>query len=138
MTKEYTTVIPSLTLNTPLIKNKASKVAYILRHAMNNPGWTSSQIEKELVSMRRSDAKNGSNPGAVANSIEVDLNSALKYHYEDLECSVKVVYVDGATFKFEIIVTEQGGGNILSLETVRTENGEFILNETQMTKEEKQ
>lgn len=130
MAKTYDTVIPSLTLNNPLIRNKASKVAYILRHAMNNPGWTSSQIEGELVSMRRSDALNGSRPDAVATSIKSDLTNALRYHYEEIEVDVKPVFVEGATYKFVIHVTEQGGINILTMETVRTENGEFILNET--------
>lgn len=134
MAKNYETVIPSLTLNTPLIRNKASKVAYILRHAMNNPGWTSSQIEGELVSMRRSDSEGGSRPTDVATSIQADLQHVLRYHYDDLECEVKTTFVDGATYKFTIKVTESGGVNVITAEAVKTEDGEFILTETELNK----
>ena len=69
----YTGVIPVLSINTDQLTKKEDQLAYLIRHAFYNPGWTSSQIEGYLVSIRRILAKSEYDRNEFANSLKQKL-----------------------------------------------------------------
>jgi aspartate/tyrosine/aromatic aminotransferase len=74
-------VIPVLSINTDQITKRDDQLAYLLRHAFYNPGWTSSQIESSLVSMRRLLAQYEDDPAEFANALKQRLEAAVQRLY---------------------------------------------------------
>lgn len=124
------TVIPSLTLNNPLIRDKATKIAYLIRHAMNAPGWTSSMIEEQLISARKCDAIYGPDPQKIANALEQQLSEAISYHYDNIGVKIKVEAISEGSTKYKMIitVTDNSTGTVMfNNRMVKSENGEFVI-----------
>ncbi len=139
MENKLVSVIPSLTLNNPLIKDRSSKLAYILRHAMNSPGWTSSQIEGELVSMRKMEALHGPQVQDVAAAIQQNIQHVIAYHEKNATVTVRPELIDGVKYRFVISVEDSITNEpLILLHTVRTDQGEFILVNTEIQEGEEQ
>ena len=124
------TVIPSLTLHNPLIRDKSTKIAYLIRHAMNAPGWTSSMIEEQLISARKCDALNGPDPQKIATALEQQLSEAISYHSDNIDVKIGVEAISEGSSKYKMIitVTDNTTGTVLfNNHMVKSENGEFII-----------
>ncbi len=57
--------------------NIVDTCAYILRHAVHNPGYTSEYIEHKLVSLRKINAAHDSDPSGMAPDFKAQLEAAL-------------------------------------------------------------
>lgn len=123
-----TSVIPTLSLNQPLIKDRASKLAYLIKFALHNPGWTSSIIESQLVSMRFIEAKAGDDPNAVAVMLQQHLSAAMRLHDDNINVNVTVGANDTGDLRYLIRVTDMTTQQlIITSSMVKATGGDFIL-----------
>lgn len=120
-------VIPVLSINTDKLTRKEDQIAYIIRHAFYNPGWTSSQIEGYLVSMRRLLAQYEYDRNEFANGLKQKLELAIKHLYADLSVSVDTVMLSPNTYSVTIAVTNAQGQPILSSSNIKVVDNEIIL-----------
>jgi hypothetical protein len=124
------TVIPSLTINQPFIKDRASKLAYLIKFALHNPGWTSSLIENQLVSMRNIEAKCGNDHAAVATMLQQQLSAAMHLHDDDADVSVTVGVNDQNEYRYVIKVVDVTSRELLlTNDIIKNVNGDLILSE---------
>lgn len=120
-------VIPVLSINTDKLTRREDQIAYIIRHAFYNPGWTSSQIEGYLVSMRRLLAQHEYDRSEFANGLKQKLELAVKHLYADLSVSVDTVVLSPNTYSVTIAVTDAQGQPILSSSNIEVVDNEIIL-----------
>lgn len=120
-------VIPVLGLNTDQLTRKDDQLAYILRHAFNNPGWTSSQIEGSLVSMRRLLAKYEQNPGEFTAALRTQLETAIKHLYATYTVNVSYETLTPQTYKVIISIVDGNGQPVLSSDAIKVVDNRLVL-----------
>lgn len=120
-------VIPVLSLNTDQLTKRDDQFAYLIRHAFNNPGWTSSQIEGTLVSIRQLLAKHENDKDEFVNAIKQKLEAAVKRLYA--YCSVTVSYYDISPNQYgvRIAILDDGGQVVMSSDNIRVNNNNEIM-----------
>ncbi len=123
----YLPVIPVLSLNTDQLTNMQDQLAYLLRHTFENPGWTSSQIEGSLVSMRNLLAKYEYNINEFTSALKLKLEAAVKRLYATLSVSVESYTIDTISYGITIGILNSQGESILSTDVIRVVNNEIIL-----------
>lgn len=120
-------VIPTLFVNQLEISSPADTLAYLLRFLFNNPGWTSSQIEPSLLSLRKFISTNTENIDTLPSTIQNVLDAAVKRYYPTYNVTVSNKKISTATYNLEIVITDQLGVPIFSANDFVIENGEFKL-----------
>lgn len=123
----YKPVIPVLSINTDQLTRKEDQLAYLIRHAFYNPGWTSSQIEGYLVSIRRLLAQSEYDRNEFASSLKQRLELAVKHLYADHSVSVDTYMIDPAKYGVTISILNSQGQPVLSYDNIKVENNEIIL-----------
>lgn len=120
-------VIPVLSLNTDQLTKMDDQLAYLLRHAFYNPGWTSSQIESSLVSMRRLLAQYENDRNEFVNALKQKLESAVKRLYATFSVNVDSYTISPTRYGVTIAILDNKGRPIVSSDVIRVENNEIIL-----------
>ena len=120
-------VIPVLSINTDQLTKKEDQIAYIIRHAFYNPGWTSSQIEGSLISMRRVLAHYEYDRNEFVNGLKQKLELAVKHLYATMNVSVDSVVLSPNTYKVVISITNDQGVPVLSSSNIKVIDNEIIL-----------
>ena len=120
-------VIPVLSINTDQLTKKEDQIAYIIRHAFYNPGWTSSQIEGSLISMRRLLAHYEYDRNEFVNGLKQKLELAVKHLYANMNVSVDSVLLSPNTYKVVISITNDQGVPVLSSSNIKVVDNEIIL-----------
>ena len=123
----FVPVIPVLSINTDQLVRKEDQLAYIIRHAFYNPGWTSSQIENVLVSMRRLIAQYEYDKNEFANALKQRLELAVKHLYADHSVTVETYDISPVKYGVVISVLNNQGQPVLSSSAIKVENNEIIL-----------
>ena len=123
----FTPVIPVLSLNTDQLTKKEDQLAYIIRHAFYNPGWTSSQIEGSLVSMRRIIAEFEHDKTEFVNALKQRLEHAVKHLYADHSVDVEAYDINPVKYGVTITVLDNQGQPVISSNAIKVENNEIIL-----------
>ena len=123
----YTSVIPVLSINTDQLTRKEDQLAYLIRHAFYNPGWTSSQIEGYLVSMRRLLAQSEYDRNEFANALKQRLELAVKHYYADHSVSVDTYMITPNSYGVTISILDSQGQPTLSDENIKVVDNEIIL-----------
>lgn len=123
----YTSVIPVLSINTDQLTRKEDQLAYLIRHAFYNPGWTSSQIEGYLVSMRRLLAQSEYDRNEFANALKQRLELAVKHYYADHSVSVDTYMITPNSYGVTISILDSQGQPALSDENIKVVDNEIIL-----------
>lgn len=123
----YTSVIPVLSINTDQLTRKEDQLAYLIRHAFYNPGWTSSQIEGYLVSMRRLLAQAEYDRNEFANLLKQRLELAVKHYYADHSVSVDTYMITPTSYGVTISILDSQGQPALSDENIKVVDNEIIL-----------
>lgn len=124
---DYTGVIPVLSINTDQLTKKEDQLAYLIRHAFYNPGWTSSQIEGYLVSIRRILAKAEYDRNEFSNSLKQKLELAVKHYYADHSVSVDTYLISPTTYGVTITIMDSQGQPVLSDKNIKVVDNEIIL-----------
>lgn len=123
-----TPVIPVLGLNTDQLTRKDDQLAYILRHAFNNPGWTSSQIEGSLVSMRRLLAQYEGDPAEFTAALRVRLETAIKHLYAQYSVNVSYYTITPKGYGVTITIVDASGTPVLSSNAIQVIDNRLVLN----------
>ena len=97
-----------------VISNPADIVAYLIRHSLKNPGFTSSFIENDLISFRKLEAEYTDKLNLIA-IYQQQLQSVILRNLptEALNVNVDWEDVDGFNYKLSIDVSDQTGTTIL-------------------------
>ena len=97
-----------------VISNTADIVAYLIRHSLKNPGFTSSFIENDLVSFRKLEAEHVDKIDLVA-TYQQQLQTIILRNLPNESLNVMVNWedVDGFNYKLAIDVTDSTGATIL-------------------------
>lgn len=120
-------VIPVLSINTDQLTRQDDQLAYLLRHAFYNPGWTSSQIESSLVSMRRLLAQYENDKNEFAAALKQKLEAAVKRLYAMCSVSVDTYTISPIKYGVTISIMDNQGRPIVNSDVIRVENNEIIL-----------
>ena len=123
----FVPVIPVLSLNTDQLVKREDQIAYIIRHAFYNPGWTSSQIEDELVSMRRLVAHYELDKDEFVSMLRKKLELAIKHLYAELSVNVESYDVDPTKYGVTISVVDSQGNLVLASNNIRVKDNKIIL-----------
>ncbi len=97
-----------------VLESTSDIVAYIIRHSLKNPGFTSSFIEDELVSFRKLEAEH-QNRDNLVRAYEQKLQDVIARNLPNDSVSVAVEWedVDGFHYRLSIEVTDASGQNVL-------------------------
>ena len=120
-------VIPVLSINTDQLTRPEDQLAYLLRHAFYNPGWTSSQIEGSLVSMRRLLAQYENDRNEFVNALKQRLEAAVKRLYATFSVNVDSYTVSPVKYGITITVVDNRGVPVISSDAIKVVNNEIIL-----------
>ena len=122
-------VIPTLSINNPVIESGADKMIYLLKFLMYNPGWTSSWYDSKLLSMRRSMAQYTEDIDKLVPALQNFLNDVIQKYYPSYSCSIKTTFDDDAHTKYSMdIFIRDGAGNIvISLDKIKSDNTNLFV-----------
>ena len=122
-------IIPVLSLNTDRVITRDDQLAYLIRHAFNNPGWTSSQIEGSLVSIRQLLAQYENDRDEFVNALKQKLENAVKRLYAYCSVTVSSYDISPTQYGITISILDDGGQVVMSSDNIRVQNkNELILN----------
>jgi len=120
-------VIPTLFINQMQIDSPQDVIAYLLKFMMANPGWTSSQIESSLLSMKKFVSNNTENIEILPGAIQSVLDAAVKRFFPDFNAKVSANQMSTNTYNLEISVTDPVGATVLTSNDFVIEDGEIKL-----------
>lgn len=126
-------VIPTLYINLPKITKKTDQAIYLLKHLLYNPGWTSSYLDGESLSMRQANRLVGEDKSKLPYVVEQMLNAALN----NCQCGVKAkvsakeVNYEHNTYHLTITLTDENdpSDQELLLQSCYLRDGQLILTE---------
>ena len=119
--------IPALFINQMEISTPQDVAAYLIRFLIMNPGWTSSQIESTLLSMRKSVSATAEDIARLPEYIQDSLNIAMDAYHPGYSATVKATQVTKTTYNLHIAVLDRTGAPVLTADDFVIDNGEFKL-----------
>lgn len=123
-------VIPTLHSGpTQVLKNKDDIVAYIIRHSLMNPGFTSSFIEGRLISFRKLEAEYETDREGLAEAYSSKLKIAFQNLFPDDNISVTVdTYdIDDAKYGLTINVTDTSAVPLVVSGKIEVSDGDIDI-----------
>ena len=123
-----TSVIPTLSLAKDQITDPREQIAYLLRHAANNPGWTSSYLEPYLISMRKLYADNNNSVEDMVSSLQGKLQYSLdQLQPASYQVNVITYSVDELTTGITISIVDRHGNLVVSTDDIRVKDNVIYL-----------
>lgn len=119
--------LPTLNINQPIITNMSQIMASLLKFAIWNPGWTSSQIEDSLVSMRKLRAEHMDDVNEFARMLQIKLDMAVKRYRSDWKASVSCYQTGVDTVNLTIKIADSMNVPVISMDDVIVRDGEILL-----------
>ena len=125
--------LPTLYINLPKITKKTDQAIYLLKHLLYNPGWTSSYLDGESLSMRQAHRMVGEDKSKLPHVVEQLLNAALT----NCQCGIKAkvtakeVNYEHNTYRLTISLTasdDETQAEIMQ-QTCYLRDGQLILQE---------
>lgn len=124
-------VIPVLSISQDQLIRPSDQIAYILRHAFYNPGWTSSYIEAYLISMQKLFAECHHNLEEMATRFTEKLRFTLKEMYgSKYHVNMEIYTVDDFTKGVKIIISDNNQNLVLKSDDIRFSNGKCYIRTT--------
>lgn len=122
-------VIPSLSLNESQVTNPSDQVAYIIRHAFHNPGWTSNFIEDQLVSMRKLRAMYTEDKTRFVSVLQSKLQHAIEQYQPTFVVTIKTEDSKKVPNAYKLIftITNSLGECVLNMDSIRVVDGVLKL-----------
>ena len=119
--------LPTLNINQPVIEDPHQIMIALLKFLFWNPGWTSSQIEDQLLSMRKFRAQTGQDVGDMKSAIQTCLNNAVKRYRDDWKVSVNHEDLSPTTYRLKIAITDSVGVPVINMNDIVVKDGEIML-----------
>jgi len=105
-------IVPRLSKGTKdILDDKESIMLYLIAHSLQNPGFTSSLFENELVSLRSIMAKYGDNTDGIVNAYQSSMQRVINTYFPEDRFSVVVqkTVVDDITVSLNIDIKTVDG-----------------------------
>lgn len=130
-------VIPVLSRHLDQLTDPVDQIAYIIRHAVYNPGWTSNYIEPYLISMRKLFAENSHHLINMAKQLESKLSFTLTEMFgQTYRVTTKVYDINEVTKGVRVLITDSTGNLVLNTDDIRVVDDKIYIkgyNETDNT-----
>ena len=120
-------VIPTLFINQMEVSSPQDIAAYLLKFLIQNPGWTSSQIEDTLLSMRKFVASSAEDISGLPDVIRMVFNIAIEKYFPGYSVRVSTTRQTETTYALTISILDGLQTPVLTTEDFVIENGEFML-----------
>lgn len=120
-------VIPTLFLNQMEISTPQDIAAYLLKFLIHNPGWTSSQIESTLLSMRKFVAETAEDVDMLPETIQSTFTAALDKYFPGYKVQASATRQTATTYALLITIRDSVGTPLLTTDDFIVEDGEFKL-----------
>ena len=113
----------------PILKTTPDKVAYILRHFVYNPGFTSSWFPDMEISLRGLAAKTPNNPEVTGQNIANALSQAFTriLPEETLQVNVGIVYNSTSFYTVQVKITDSVGNLIIPAGIITVKDQKMTL-----------
>ena len=119
--------LPTLNVNQPIIDDPTQIMIALLKFLFWNPGWTSSQIEDELLSMRKFRAQTGQEINDMKSTLQTCLNDAVQRYRNDWKASVDHEILSPTTYRLKIAITDNVGVPVINMNDIVVKDGEIML-----------
>lgn len=118
-------VIPTLSLNKDQLTTPREQIAYLIRQAFYNPGWTSSQIDYTLVSIRKYLAEHTEDSSRFIPALQNGLQAAITAYQPTYKVTVnaKTNSANSRAYTVVIRVTDENDTLVLQQDDISVENG---------------
>jgi len=124
-------VIPVLSIGQDQLTRPVDQIAYLLRHAFYNPGWTSSYIESYLISMQKLFAECHHNLSEMSGRLREKLAYSLNEMYDGAyHVDIETYAIDDFTQGARIIITDNNNNLVLSSDDIRVKDGHCYIRQT--------
>ncbi len=124
-----TGVIPTLDLNHPVLTNRSDQMIYLLKFLMYNPGYVSSWMDDDLMSMRKSMAKYTEDPDRLVPALQQYLSSAVQRFYGDYSCVIDTIPDEGNPDNYTMVIhiRDNLGNDVVTLDKVRKDDSNLFI-----------
>jgi len=124
-------VIPVLSTGQDQLTRPVDQIAYILRHAFYNPGWTSSYLEPYLISLQKLYAESHEDLNQMIDRLREKLAFTLNEMFNNAyHVNMEVYEIDPFTRGVKIGISDNNQNLVLSTDDLRISNGKFYIRST--------
>ena len=122
-------VIPTLDLNHPVLTNRSDQMIYLLKFLMYNPGYISSWMDDDLMSMRKSMAKYTEDPEKLVPALQQYLSAAVQRFYSDYSCVIDTIPDEGNPDNYTMVIhiRDNLGQDVVTLDKVRKDDSNLFI-----------
>lgn len=119
--------LPTLNINQPIIDDDHLIMLALLKFMFWNPGWTSSQIEDTLLSMRKLRAQCSQDIPDFPQAIQTRLRDAVQRYHPEWKVTVSHEMMSPTTYKLIISITDEINQPVINMDDFVVRDGEILL-----------
>lgn len=119
--------LPTLNINQPIIDDDHLIMLALLKFMFWNPGWTSSQIEDTLLSMRKLRAQCSQDIPDFPQAIQTRLRDAVQRYHPEWKVTVSHEMLSPSTYKLIIAITDEINQPVINMDDFVVRDGEILL-----------
>lgn len=119
--------LPTLNINQPIIDDDHLIMLALLKFMFWNPGWTSSQIEDTLLSMRKLRAQCSQDIPDFPQAIQTRLRDAVQRYHPEWKVTVSHEMMSPTTYKLIIAITDEINQPVINMDDFVVRDGEILL-----------
>ena len=119
--------LPTLNINQPIIDDDHLIMLALLKFMFWNPGWTSSQIEDTLLSMRKLRAQCSQDIPDFPQTLQIRLRDAVQRYHPEWKVTVSHEMMSPTTYKLIISITDEINQPVINMDDFVVRDGEILL-----------
>ena len=119
--------LPTLNINQPIIDDDHLIMLALLKFMFWNPGWTSSQIDATLLSMRKLRAQCSQDIPDFPQAIQTRLRDAVQRYHPEWKVTVSHEMLSPTTYKLIIAITDEINQPVINMDDFVVRDGEILL-----------
>ena len=119
--------LPTLNINQPIIDDDHLIMLALLKFMFWNPGWTSSQIEDTLLSMRKLRAQCSQDIPDFPQTLQIRLRDAVQRYHPEWKVTVSHEMLSPTTYKLIIAITDEINQPVINMDDFVVRDGEILL-----------
>ena len=121
-------VIPTLSLNMPVLENSNDKLIYILKYMFYSPGWVSNWYDDYLLSMRKYVAQYTEDSNVLVPKLQEYINDVIHRFYPDYNCQLDAIpdAENPNNYTIDISIKNSLGMLVLNLGKIRKDESIFL------------
>lgn len=119
--------LPTLNINQPIIDDDHLIMLALLKFMFWNPGWTSSQIEDTLLSMRKLRAQCSQDIPDFPQTLQIRLRDAVQRYHPEWKVTVSHEMLSPTIYKLIIAITDEINQPVINMDDFVVRDGEILL-----------